>query len=337
MKQTETLLHAFSDLPEDMVEDAALSQRRRSLHPKRLAALLTAAALCAALAVPALAVAADNEPAYQILYAISPSLAQTLKPVQMSCEDQGIRMEVISALVEGNEAAIQISMQDLTGDRIDETTDLFDSYTLHSPFDQSYHCQRISYDPETKTAVFLLSVSQAKGVAFPKGKLTFSVRQILSGKRSWEGQLNHWNLSALPQQPETQRDVSTRGWSGDLDSAAESPVVLQPQGEGFSPIEGVTLTAAGWVDGQLHLQTRYDNIRKTDNHGYLELRGADGEPISSRYSLSFWDEDGQDSFDEQVFSLSEEELADCTLYGWFRTGGTLTEGNWQITFPLPEP
>lgn len=335
MKSTKSLLYAFSDLPQDMIDDAALpATARRTLRPKRLAALLTAAALCAALAVPALAVAADNEPAYQALYALSPSLAQKLKPVQMSCEDQGIRMEVVSALVEGNTAAIQISMQDLTGDRIDETADLFDSYTLRSPFDQSASCQFLSYDPESKTAVFLLSISQPDGADFPKGKLTFSVRQLLSHKQEWEGPLSHWDLSALPQHPETQSDVSLRGWSGELHT--ETPLVLQPQAEGVSPAEGVTLTAAGWINRQLHLQTRYTDILRTDNHGYLELHKSNGEILSAQSSISFWDEDGQSSFEEEIFHITPEELADCTLYGHFWTGGQLTEGNWQVTFPLTE-
>ena len=48
----------------------------------------------------------------------------------MSCEDNGIKFEVISAYVEGNEAKIFISVQDIDGDRIDETTDLFDNFSI---------------------------------------------------------------------------------------------------------------------------------------------------------------------------------------------------------------
>ena len=44
-----------------------------------------------------------------------------LKPVSMISEDNGIKIEVISAYVESGEAKILISVQDLEEDRIDET------------------------------------------------------------------------------------------------------------------------------------------------------------------------------------------------------------------------
>ena len=48
--------------------------------------------------------------------------ADRLKPLNLSCEDQGIRLEVISGLAEGNESWLLCSLQDLEGDRIDRST-----------------------------------------------------------------------------------------------------------------------------------------------------------------------------------------------------------------------
>jgi hypothetical protein len=73
-------------------------------------ALVASLAVCFTLAVPAMA-AADVQVAYEILYAVSPKIAQELKPVRMSCEDDGIKMEVISAYINGDKAEIYISMQ----------------------------------------------------------------------------------------------------------------------------------------------------------------------------------------------------------------------------------
>ena len=39
----------------------------------------------------------------------------------------------------------------MTGDRIDETTDLFDSYSIHTTADSMSGCESVSYDKETKT------------------------------------------------------------------------------------------------------------------------------------------------------------------------------------------
>ena len=96
----------------------------------------------------------------------------------MSCEDNGIKFEVISAYVEGNEAKIFISVQDIDGDRIDETTDLFDNFSINTPFDCSSSCENISYDTETKTATFLISISQWNEKDIIGEKITFCVRRF---------------------------------------------------------------------------------------------------------------------------------------------------------------
>lgn len=57
--------------------------------------------------------------------------------------------------VQGDRADIYISMQDLTGDRIDETMDLFDSYQINRPFDSSGACRLAGYDAQQKAAAFL--------------------------------------------------------------------------------------------------------------------------------------------------------------------------------------
>ena len=67
--------------------------------------------------------AAGTEPVYSILYALSPALAQQFQPIQKSCVSNGIRMEVVSARLEGSTAQLYLTMQDLEGDRLDESCD----------------------------------------------------------------------------------------------------------------------------------------------------------------------------------------------------------------------
>ena len=68
---------------------------KRRLPLRRLAAAAAAAALV--LATPALAV--RSELGYQVLYRIAPSVAQFFQPVQRSCTDQGVTMEVVGVRV----------------------------------------------------------------------------------------------------------------------------------------------------------------------------------------------------------------------------------------------
>lgn len=116
-------------------------------------------------------------PAYEFLYTLSPSVAQKLKPVSMISEDNGIKIEVISAYVESGEAKILISVQDLEEDRIDETTDLFDSFSINTSFDCSSSCENIKYDAETKQP-FLISISQWDKYDIADEKITFCAGNI---------------------------------------------------------------------------------------------------------------------------------------------------------------
>ena len=119
---------------------------RAARAQSRAAAALAAAVLCLSLAAPALA---NADPAYELLYRLSPAAAQLLRPVRKADEDNGIRLEVVSARVEGDTAEIYVTLRDLTGDRVDDTTDLFDSYSIHRPFDSSAACRSAGFDAET--------------------------------------------------------------------------------------------------------------------------------------------------------------------------------------------
>ena len=165
--------------------------KRKSAWAKWGAAAACLCLICG-LAVPT--IAAFSPSFYELLYAVSPATAQFFKPVQRSCEDNGIRMEVTAAYIHENTAEIYLSLEDLTGTSFDETVDLFDSYRLHTPFDCTGHCQLASYDPDTHTATFLVTLEQWDRQSIEGEKLTFSVRKLLSGKKTWEGTLDGVDL-----------------------------------------------------------------------------------------------------------------------------------------------
>ncbi len=159
--------------------------RRRASLRKRPLAVALAALLCLTLAVPALA--ANVSPLYELLYRISPAVAQAFQPVQHADEDNGIRMEVVAATLHGPTAELYVTLQDLQGDRVDETTDFNDSYTLYTPFDSTAHCVPVGYDAQTRTAAFLITISQQNGKDIDGGKITFSAKNFLSRKSAYDG------------------------------------------------------------------------------------------------------------------------------------------------------
>ncbi|MCB6952809.1 DUF4179 domain-containing protein [Dorea longicatena] len=308
---------------------------RKHFIMRRAVAAAATIMLVFTMSVPALA-AADYEPAYNLLYKVSPTIAQKLKPVRMSCEDNGIKFEVISAYVEGSEAKIFISAQDIDGDKIDETTDLFDSYSINTPFDCSSSCENISYDTKTKTATFLISISQWNEQDIIGEKITFRVREMLSNKQEYDMVLSDLDMNNISTAPETVTPTHIFGGSGTNYSEVENNFrALKATGILYSPVEGVDITAMGYVDGDLHIQVRYENVLKTDNHGYIYFQNNEGEKITCNANVEFsTDSEYQERYVEYIYDLSDIELAEYDAYGYFVTSDTLITGNWSVTFPL---
>ena len=343
-----TFREKYNAMQRDVRPDAPLLQRTRAAaqkapaRPRRLRPLIALAAVlvCLALAVPAFAMpalAADPD-GYALLDSISPAAAQFFKPVNRSDEDNGIRLTVDSVYLHSDTVEVYVALQDLTGDRLDETTDLFDSYRINRGFDCSATCSLAGYDAQTRTARFLISITSFDGQDIEGDKLTFSLNRLLTGKTETEGAVTGLDLAAVQAEPATQQ-VTRRGGSGIAaetgGSTAETRTALVPTGTLAAPAPGVAITAMGYVDGLLHIQVLYENILETDNHGQLWLESG-AERIECLGTLSFFDENESDSFEEYVFDVSPVQLADCTLYGSFVTADTLIEGGWEITFPLTE-
>lgn len=317
----------------ELVRQTAAACARRPKGTARLRPILVFAALllCFSLAFPAFAASPSG---YELLYKISPAAAQYFKPVNRSTEDNGIRMEVESVYIHEDTAEIYISLTDLTGDRIDETTDLFDSYRIHRPFDCAATCSLADYDAQTHTARFLISIREFGGQKIEGDKLTFSVRRFLSGKREFEGLLPELDLIAANTAPNI-KAVEPRGFAGSQE-AETAPTAMVPGEAIYSPVSGVDVTGIGYVNGQLHIQLRYADIANTDNHGYIWLQTADGEMLDADRNISFWGAEQRDSYEEYIYDISSEALESCSVYGYFVTCASLTEGNWEITFPLTE-
>lgn len=328
----DTLLDVIGDIaPEKVAEARDNRPKRRPLAPRPavIAALL---ALCLLVSVPAMA-AADVEPAYALVYAVAPAVAQRLKPVRLACRDNGIVMEVVAAEVHDDEANIYLAMRDTESDRIDATTDLFDSYTINRPFDMAGTCRNVSFDAETGTVYFLITLNRFGGRAITGSKITFSAREFLSGKEKFTAVLDSVSLADAPLSPAVQPLADSRGGSWPDEETAPARVLTPQAGFAFSPTPGVQVTAIGFTGGQLHVQAHFDDIRRTDNHGWFWLE--DGETaIDPIASVSFWDEAQSGAYYEYIFDVTPDEAARCALACELTTSSRLTEGNWQVTFKV---
>ena len=333
----------------DSAEDVGAARiARRIFACLKPVAAVTAACLCLLITMPVLA---DSLPYVEkLLNLISPELAEQFVPVQMSDESQGIRMEVVAINLKEDGAQVYVTMQDLVGDRLDETTDLYDSYSLHVPFDSVANCQNLGYDAETKTITFLININAMDGAKedwFEKVKnqrITFSIREIIGQKTEYEAieipiplAEADLNAEAMSTHLSGGSDWYTEKSGNLLDPRPVTRVLRPKEGDERFPIGGIEFTGMGYVDGYLHVQYGVPNRLENDNHGHFFLRDAQGNERMYDGKVSFFgttEETEHIDYEECIFDISREELDDYTLYGYFVTSGLQLEGNWEVKFRL---
>ena len=339
---------------EELLSSLLAEVKGRKNHRSRWGrGIAVAAALLIAvnISIPVLAGTFPN--IYQLMYLVSPAVAQFYKPVQMADEHDGIRMEVVAAYIHEETAEIYITFRDLEGNRLDETTDLYDSYSIHMPSSAIGSCQKVGYDPESHTLTYLITVTQEEGRKIEGEKLTFSVGGYLSHKQNYENVEIPIDLTQVTEAPCQSVDSPANGGtmtghSGIVtevpdaetaEKAAQEYCVLVPQpADPAFPVEGVNFTGIGYIDGKLHIQYAVENALDNDDHGFFFLQNEAGETIEEVGSISFREGTGEKRIDyrDSVFLVPQEELQNYRLYGDFVISEGFHEGNWQVTVPIKE-
>ena len=153
--------HAIDTGLESMQGNPFLAQRimnqERTEQPvmkKKISFAFILAMILLLVSIATAVAGAVNEDFNTWLYGIWPEAAMKLMPVDMSCENKGIRMEVISAVNEGSQVYVTFSMQDLEGDRITRNTTAdvsAQSGSINTSFSQT---AEPLYQPDDKTMVF---------------------------------------------------------------------------------------------------------------------------------------------------------------------------------------
>lgn len=280
--------------------------------------------------------AAGSMTAYDMLYSLYPDIASKLLPINISCEDNGIEMKVKSIYVHENKADIYISLTDLKENRIDETTDLFDSYSINTACDQIGGCQLVNFDAASKTATFLINVEHSRGKKITGKNMKFSVSKFLSGKKEVTKEIPEISTTNIPNPSKVQTNVKLRGAAGIDSLSSHTYKLLYPDsGQNLSLMNEVNLTSYGFIDNKLHIQVYYKDIKNYDNHGFIYLKDASGNKINPSSNLAFWGNDNIGSYEEYIFDIGpNDDLSAYSMWGDFVTCNSLTEGNWEVSFPI---
>ncbi len=322
---------------------APSAQRTRTHHPA-----LVAVAVLVCLSVTVSASANFSPSVYNLMQDVSPAVAQFFSPVRKSCEDNGIRMEVISAYIHEGTAEVYISMQDLTEDRIDESIDLFDSYDIRSHFDIAGHCERIGYDANRKTATFLITVTQhenGKEVDLRGQKIYFSVQSFLSRKNEQNNVPIAFDLANAESATEIRKldnsgmereiGVYYKGGSTLNMEDAETNVIVAPVNV-LCTVNDTKVTAVAYYNGKLRVQVMTEHRLDKDAHEWIYLTDEDGETVQPYGTVDFLTyKDGVKIIGrDYIFDIPKAEIQNYKLYGDFITSEMLTKGNWKVSFRL---
>ncbi len=348
----------YQKLQSRITADEALIERTLAaaeLRPKRRLIRryigIAAAAACLVM-VGSVPVLAQNVPEfYYALYKIAPETAERFKPLEMISESNGIRMEVGGIYFHENTVEAYITMQDLEGDRLG-AWESFCSVSSLMP-DLSIYEERMSvsiqkhelsyagYDAESKTLTLLLSIEFISGDLQTGDEVTFDLDRILGNGVQWEGSVDMiaWQTldSAFCEKDEMHIHGSSTmaGW----EYLAETKMIRPSRKDAF-PAECVMFTGAGYQDGLLHVQVYIDDMQ-LNNDGVIWLEKQDGTQIYSVAELHGCEDRAQmqnltAEYKEFVFNVSEAEAAECALYGRFSKFTDKVEGEWNVTFTLPE-
>lgn len=302
-------------------------------------------AVAAALACVSTALAANQEAVLRVLYQIAPGMAEYLQTVGQVCEDRGVKLEVVSADVEGSTAKVYLSLTDTTGSVFgDAAPDMYDSWHLDYPrlgrtAPLSCGCSTVDYDPSTRTATYFLQIDDLGGDV-PAGAFKFSFNKLLIGKVEQEDVPVTADLSAVTQNAPTENhDINGLSASDiSLYETMHNYDFLVPQGTLWQSEDGnVTLTAAAWHDGALHLSYRTEGKLSRDNHAdFAVLCMTDGTELWRDYDVSYVDADADAEVTEYVFPMAYEDVAGCTLTGDLYTASNRMDGRWAVSFRLTQ-
>ena len=222
---------------------------------------------CAATAIAG----AVNETFNTWLYRIWPEAAMALMPVNMSCESNGIRMEIISAAAEGKELYITYSLEDLEGDRLNIENspvlyvDSVPDYEWEASFEQPMK------DEATGKVVFGEHFRYRGSIVETDGMLKAHLHSFTSHKETGTVDLFPYleqyggGVTAMPV-PEGASSLF-RSDSYDMSGRKTVPASMQVIDNSNSleiPLaETVFLSGIGMVDGRLHVQLHYTGHGKT--------------------------------------------------------------------------
>lgn len=279
-------------------------------------------------------------------------ISQYAEVIKKSGTDQGIRMDLLTAVNDGEDTYLFFDLVDETGDRLGENT-FIDDWRLEGGKDLGGgNCQLLEYDEKTKTATFAVHSIGGR----PGKEAVFTLNSFFADKKEFDidaGEIDIFDLASKNQgRFENYKTYRESGYGGSLSQEAWDNNFSLEDVEQVLEKDAIRLTIPGYdkgyisnigyKDGFLHVQLNPDN-EKGNEALWLRLKNPKtGDTVEPYYSVSFGvhERDGikiSNDYCEYVFAIGE--LTKENLDYIFNFGGfyfdTVVEGKWEVSFKVP--
>ena len=258
-----------------------------------------------------------------------PGLLKDLKPLNLRTIEQGIRMEVISALIRDQRLYVVYSAEDLEGGRLKAETVI----TLEPSLDYNTSSLiRLDYDTEKQNKVNYLEEYELVYPAEADQKITLQFGGLGAREAKRVDLLplleKYGKDAAVTALPENTSLLAHDQLSISSADASMYPEILdytQPLEESMGGT--LSLSGIGWIDNKLHVQfhdadpssVRIDNTHYPSWSASAGAGIGDGdESRSVEYDKLSWKSAGEakGEWDEYVFEISPDEAERMTLYAF---------------------
>lgn len=316
-------------------------------------------------------VANEIDRIYRIMTLVSPEIAKDFTPIEQSnvqldddyiadfedftptnepiyVENNDIRLEIVSINIENNVAKLYITLQDLKGNRIDETINL-EKFSIDGIETSALGSEFLGFNQGQATFMITITDFENENILnSTTEQINFSITEFTTMSTSWGKDEKFYvdvNISDIISQKSDTKEVFLVGASGyyiehtGKEVFSEPCLVLNPN---ITPVSigdfNVEIIACSYIDEKLHIQTReMINNDYNESYSYLYLqKNEQNEDINAIYAVSFADFSENYKFLEYVFDLPFSELHEHKILAFGMSDSQTFLGNLSVSFNLTE-
>ena len=288
-----------------------------------------------------------EEAVLEELRSVYPEIAEALKPVNETCERDGIRMEIVSALVRENESWVLCTMQDLEGGRIGDPTCEIVNFAGNIGEGETIGFSRTYCDPEAqKTALLVQTVYS--GMNQPEnGMYTFAANGVtVTAEETVDLKplLEEYGKTAGGIEPPEDIRVRYQRTGNAVPEDLKVLDYMQPLDIPLTSKGKILLTGIGWIGSQLHVQIHEAEPSFAVNLGGMRYGTFCMEVENTllpdysfldAHSPYDWDGEGTESdyWAEYVFDSTPEDVELMSLEAKLHYQSFTAKGVWGVRVP----